>query len=515
MLSKAFRIKAVFMMPDHFFFSGPDKTGSKEPKPSSKTVPFLALLKEKKIRLGLFFNPDHADCRKIVSEIEKSIMPDIVINCDPVLQDEADEEGPVKPSITEKPQTMAEIMAGAAYELGIPTKQVLLAGNSDFYASYGIKPFKNEGFMTLILVDPAKAKPYLSYTDFHITDLNQAKKIIRYGSPLNQGKLPNDILSDFLYRYHYDHPSLLVKPGIGEDTTAVDISGEDTAILKTDPITFVTKSAGRYAVTINANDIATSGAVPRWFLTTLLFPAGVTPSEIGQVMNDLESICHQNEIVLCGGHTEITDAVTRPVVSGMMVGIVKREDLIDKSRIEPGDLIFITKKVAVEGTAIIATEFEERLSTLGMTAISIERSKNLLNHISIMTEAGIAREINGIKGMHDVTEGGAATAIKELSEACCLGFKIHLDRIPIFPETEQICGLLGINPLGLIGSGSLLIVVKKESAEELVKRIKARGVSITEIGEVTDGPAGVEAFDNGKPAEWPCFEVDELTRLFS
>ena len=60
----------------------------------------------------------------------------------------------------------------------------------------------------------------------------------------------------------------------GEDVAAVSLAGEDTLVLKSDPITFATDAVGYYAMVVNANDLATSGARPRWMLATLLFPPG-------------------------------------------------------------------------------------------------------------------------------------------------------------------------------------------------------------------------------------------------
>ncbi|MCP4690702.1 MAG: hypothetical protein GY859_21795, partial [Desulfobacterales bacterium] len=284
---------------------------------------------------------------------------------------------------------------------------------------------------------------------------------------------------------------------------------------KSDPITFATDAIGRYAVLINANDIATTGAIPRWFLTTLLFPCGVTAGEIRSVMKELADVCGQWGISLCGGHTEITDAVNRPVIAGMMTGVVKRGDLIDKSNMRPGDHVLFTKGAAVEGTAIIAREFGDRLKNLGLTAGEIETAARFLDRVSIIEEARIAAGFPGTSAMHDVTEGGLATALYELSAAGQGKIRVHVDAIPIFPETGRMCALFHIDPLGLIGSGSLLIACRPGESEALMAAIRDKGVEVARVGEVLEeaGP-GVEAFRCGEPADWPRFDVDEITRLF-
>ena len=338
--------------------------------------------------------------------------------------------------------------------------------------------------------------------------------IIRMGVPLPTGKLPNDLLQAFLNEFQFEDPALLIKPGIGEDIAAVDVNAEQVLILKSDPITFATDSIGQYAVLVNANDIATSGATPRWLLTTLLFPYGVTPSEIQYVVNELNEFCQQWKITLCGGHTEITDAVSRPVVIGMMAGSVLKSDLIDKRNMKTGDRVLVTKGVAVEGTAIIAREFSERLQGLGMQDAEIERCQAFLANLSIIPEATISARCKETSAMHDVTEGGLSTALQELSIAGGHRIRIDLETIPVFPETREICRLLDIDPMGLIGSGSLLICCRAKASENLMASISDAGIEVTCIGEVLAKGQGIEAYKNKKPAPWPSFEVDEITKLF-
>jgi len=349
---------------------------------------------------------------------------------------------------------------------------------------------------------------------YKISQLKELKHIVRMGIPLPAGKLPNDLLREFLNQFQFDDPSILINPGVGEDTAAVDVGPEEVLVLKSDPITFATDSIGQYAVLINANDIATSGAEPRWLLTTLLFPSGVTPFEIKRVFDELKEFCRRWDITLCGGHTEITDAVTRPVVTGMMAGTVARKNLIDKRNVAPGDRVLLTKGVAVEGTAIIAREFGHRLEKFGLADSEVERCRKFLTNISILAEAKIAARSKATSAMHDVTEGGLAMALQELSIAGEHRIKINMDVIPVFAETRKICQLLNIQPLGLIGSGSLLICCRQTGCKSLMKSIRQAGIEVTCIGEVLEKGQGIAAFKNGRKVAWPQFEVDEITRLF-
>ncbi|MGD8724479.1 MAG: AIR synthase-related protein [Desulfobacterales bacterium] len=377
-----------------------------------------------------------------------------------------------------------------------------------------IENARNQGALTIFINERIQSDPQIVNADFVIGNITDMIDIVRMGISLPAGKLPNYFLHEFLNQFIFEDPSVLINPGVGEDIAAVDIESEHVLVLKSDPITFATDSIGQYAVLINANDIATSGAIPRWFLTTLFFPSGATPSQIKSVFEELKHYCRRWGITLCGGHTEITEAVVRPIVAGMMAGTVARNNLIDKRQMQKGDRVLLTKAVAIEGTAIIAREFGDRLEQMGISKRKIDHCRRYLDQISIVAEAKIAAENPGTSAMHDVTEGGLSAALAELSIAGGHQIKVNMNDIPVYPETQKICNLLGIDPLGLIGSGSLLICCRNADSQKLMQRIDAAGIEIACIGEVSDKGQEIQAYRNKKRVPWPSFEVDEITKLF-
>lgn len=465
-------------------------------EPNSGAEELIPYLRSKGLRVGIISRNSYQSIERALKNFKTICVSDfdlIISRDDPV-----------------KPKPSADGVLFAAEKLGLDVKHILVVGDYIFDIQAG----HDAGAITVLLNNKPDSLAKQVDSDFTISRLEELEQIVRMGLPLPQGKLPNDLLEDFLDQFPIDDPSVLIRPGIGEDIAAVKIDNEEVLVLKSDPITFATDSIGQYAVIINANDIATSGAVPRWFLSTLLFPYGITASEIWQVMNDLNSVCRHQGIALCGGHTEITDAVSRPVITGMLVGTIIKRNLIDKRNIRPGDSILLTKAVAVEGTAIIAREFRERLKDLDMPETEIEKCSGFLSNISILKEAQIAARSEGISAMHDVTEGGLATALMELGVAGHHRIRVDIDSIPVFPETKKICRMLDIDPLGLIGSGSLLICCKKNHRENLITAIREAGIDVTCIGEVLEEGQGVDAVKHAKRVDWPTFEVDEITRLF-
>jgi hydrogenase expression/formation protein HypE len=456
----------------------------------------IAYLRSKKIRLGIL-SPFGAGLLRQVFDDRPSIHAadaDAIVGRDDILR--------------QKPDANLVLLAADRLKVAVENLLLISTNNAEIIAA------QSAGAVTARLSAGDHQDPPASPPDFVVDHLAQIKEIVRLGSPLPSGKLPNRLLRDFLNQFVFDDPAVLINPGIGEDITAVDIESKEVLVLKSDPITFATDSIGQYAVLVNANDIATSGAIPRWFLTTLFFPGGTTASQIRFVFEELKDFCRRWGITLCGGHTEISDAVTRPIIAGMMAGTVSRQALIDKRNMAEGDRVFLTKGVAVEGTAIIAREFEGRLKKTGMDQKEIDHCRRFLERISVIAEAKIAAATRGTSAMHDVTEGGLATALEELSFAGNHKIKVFTDQIRIFPETQKLCDLFKIDPLGLIGSGSLLICCRRPDCARLAERVEAAGIEIACIGEVMDGGQGVVAVKGKAPVPWPAFEVDEITKLF-
>jgi len=404
----------------------------------------------------------------------------------------------------------ANLIDIAAEKMALAAENLLIVSTS----ASDIQTGQKAGAITVFLDPDRKSKKFAANSDFEIQNVAELKNIVRMGTPLPAGKLPNALLRDFLIQFQVPDPTVLINPGVGEDIAAVDIESKEVLVLKSDPITFATDAIGQYAVLVNANDIATSGADPKWFLTTLFFPCGTTASQIRHVVGELSEFCRRWDITLCGGHTEITDAVARPIIAGMMAGTVSRRNLIDKRNMGKGDRVLFTKAVAVEGTAIIAREFGDRLKKMGVAVREIDRCRRFLDNISIIAEAKIAAAAPGTSAMHDVTEGGLATALEEMSIAGRHRIKVDLDKIPVFSETRKICDLLDIDPLGLIGSGSLLICCRRADCEKLMADVRDAGIEISCIGEVMEAGQGINPYKKNRPVNWPVFEVDEITKLF-
>ncbi len=329
------------------------------------------------------------------------------------------------------------------------------------------------------------------------------------------GKLPQRDLVELLdHALPQPDPRVVFGPGLGRDAAVIDF-GDRYMVTKTDPITFATDEIGWYVVNINANDVACLGARPRWFIVTLLLPEGKSsPELVESIFEQLRTASLELGISVVGGHTEITHGIDRPIAIGAMFGDVAPENLVRSDGGQVGDALVLTKGIAVEGTAILARDQRERLNCHIDPAI-VDRAAEFLHQpgISVVKDALIAVSAGDIHAMHDPTEGGVATGIHELTEAAGLGATIEAAALPIFPETREICRVLGLDPLGVIASGSLLIAVAAEDADSVCTALSAEGIGATVIGHLRETP-GVELVAPTGRRDLPKFARDEIARLF-
>jgi hydrogenase expression/formation protein HypE len=335
-------------------------------------------------------------------------------------------------------------------------------------------------------------------------------------SRLATGKLPAELLATLLARAPHADPRVVVGPGIGQDAAVIDMA-DHLLVAKTDPITFATDDIGWYAVNVNANDIACMGARPRWFMATALLPEGRADAQMAEnIFAQITEACAALDVTLVGGHTEITFDLHRPLVIGVMLGEVAKDKLVTSRGARVGDVVLLTKAIPLEGTALVAREKEGDLRTRGFSDEFIARAKKLLREpgISVVREALVAAEAGLANAMHDPTEGGIATGLWELAHAAGVGLVIDEEKIPLDEQGMPLCATYGLDPLGVIASGSLLITTPAEHAARLIDLIERAGVPCTAIGKVVPRDEGVNLVRGEQRRALARFDADEITRLF-
>lgn len=323
------------------------------------------------------------------------------------------------------------------------------------------------------------------------------------------GKFDSELLRKIVFNnitYHRDE--VTIRPGIGEDCAVIDF-GEYACIISTDPITGTANEIGRLAVHVACNDIASNGAQPLGLMLTIMAPESTTEEDIENIMKQAGKAAAELKVEIIGGHTEITNAVNRVIISATALGRQLKDKVISAGGARPGDRIIMTKNLALEGTAIIANDWEDRLrKDLGNDLL--EEAKSMMNDISVVKEGVVAGEM-GASGMHDITEGGLLGAVWEMCEASSVGALLYKDKVFIAHSTEKICNYFSIDPFRLISSGCMLITIAETKAESLVKVLESHGIRASVIGEITKTARYMRDGENFIPIEAP--QSDELYKI--
>lgn len=314
---------------------------------------------------------------------------------------------------------------------------------------------------------------------------------------MEQGKLTNSDLRELiLSRLGAASPEVVQGPGMGEDCAAVDTGG--LVVLTTDPITAVDANAGTLAMHINANDVAAAGAVPFAALATILVPPEADREQVEEMARQLSETGRALGVEIIGGHTEITDAVRRIVVSLTMIGrpaVPGR--FMATAQMRPGDAVIMSKYAGIEGTLILAEARSRELERV-LDASDREQIEYLRGCLSVLPEGAAGAADPQVSAMHDITEGGLIGAAWEMCAASGLGMELDAGRVPVMPVTRKICDFFEIDPLRLISSGSMLIAAAEQT--DVVGRLADQGIPATVVGRVREEPGLVDA-ESGRELE--------------
>lgn len=336
------------------------------------------------------------------------------------------------------------------------------------------------------------------------------------GRPRAEGEVvgPGIGLDGAVLRLEFPTPGVAPEGGgSGPSAGAPTRAAGRFLVAASDPITFTAEEIGWYAVHVNANDVACMGARPRWFLATVLLPEGAEESRARAIFEEIGRACAQVGAGLVGGHTEVTPRLERPVVAGTMLGVTDR--WISSSGARPGDALLLTKGAGIEGTAILAGSLADELRPRVGEDV-LERGRRFLDDpgLSVVPDARIVLAAGRPRALHDPTEGGVAGGVYELCEASGTGARLDRGSIRVHDETRSICDALELDPLGLIGSGALLIAASESDERPIARALADEGITAERIGTVVEESEGVTLREpDGSVVPLPRFDADEITRV--
>ena len=330
------------------------------------------------------------------------------------------------------------------------------------------------------------------------------------------GKLSYPFLEKLTKKFqnHSDF-RVILGPKVGEDAAVIDYP-DRYLVAKTDPITFATAEIGWYAVQVNANDIVTRAAIPKWFQATILLPEKKTTQDlVEQIFTQIYDACNKLNITVIGGHTEISYKLDRPIVVGCMLGEVEKDKLVLSSGAREGDVILLTKGIAIEGTAVIAREQADELKKKGYRDDFIKKCQRYLYNpgLSVVNDALLASKI-GVHAMHDPTEGGLSAGLFEIAKASQVGLLIDNGKIPLLKESKILCEEYQLDPLKTIASGALLLVVPPKNADKIRTLLNKHGIKSHLIGEIKPKKFGIKIIEDGILRNLKYSARDEISKVF-
>ncbi|MBI4184948.1 MAG: hypothetical protein HY521_13240 [Proteobacteria bacterium] len=326
---------------------------------------------------------------------------------------------------------------------------------------------------------------------------------------LETGKLPAELLRELLAANGPAPPELLLPPRFGEDAGVVAVPA-GALVAATDPITLTGRDVAAHAVVVNANDVAVMGVRPRWFLAAMLLPVGTTEDEVRALFAAMREALAGIDAVLVGGHTEVTAAVTQPVVVGQMLGLSEDGRFIRTGGVGQGDAIIQVGPAPIEGTAVLAAEAAGRLGALAPEVVRRAREALRSPGISVVKPALAAAGL-GATALHDPTEGGLSSGLYEMAEASGVGLEIATKAVLWFEPGLAVCRALGADPWGVLASGTLLAAFPAGIAGAALAALRAAGHECAAIGRAVAG-GGVRGEGGGPLAR---YERDEVARLLA
>ena len=249
--------------------------------------------------------------------------------------------------------------------------------------------------------------------------------------------------------------------------------------MSADPVTLKASGIGELAVYAAVNALSAEKILPESFRPVILLPEGTQEERLREIMDGICKVCRAENLVIEGGHTEVTAAVTRPVVIGTCTGTAMERG---KGNItSPGAGIVMTKWAGMEAGCILAGEKEELRDVFPETILM--RLRKLGEYLSVRPEAQIcARE--GADCLVDLSEGGIYAALWRLSVKTRRGLRVDMASIPLLQETIELANYYDIDPYKMRSAGSLLAVTA--DADALVEALEGSGIPAVKIGELTE-----------------------------
>ncbi len=337
------------------------------------------------------------------------------------------------------------------------------------------------------------------------------------------GKVSSEIFDEIILpQLGRKRSRILVGPQHGVDVGVADLGNNQVMVTTTDPIFVVPpygwERSGWFAVHILASDAATSGIAPTYITMDLNLPLSITRQEFEELWSVMHRECDKIGMAIISGHTGRYEGCEYPMIGGAtVICIGPKERYVTPNMAQVGDEIIITKGAAIEAAGLFAVTFPQQVADRYGPEVA-EEAEKIFWQMSVVADALTAVEAgvreDGVTAMHDATECGVWGGLVEVAEASKVGMTVEKEKIIVQDNVRKVCDLFKIDPYSSISEGTLIITVKPHKSQEVLKRLKDKGIPASSVGEVVENRKGLQLFEDGKsrPLEHP--KVDPFWAAF-
>ena len=269
------------------------------------------------------------------------------------------------------------------------------------------------------------------------------------------------------------------------DSAILNVSGGEIAFTTDsyviDPIFFPGGNIGKLAVCGTVNDLAVAGAVPLYLSSSFIIEEGFPVEDLVTISESMAKEAVNAGVRIVTGDTKVVEKgkCDKIFITTTGAGIVRNgcSHIGSAARIKPGDRLIINGPLGNHSIAIMGARKQ-----LGFTSQVVSDCASLVHLIGKVLDS-----TGEVHFMRDLTRGGLATVLNELSEMTGMGIEVEEDKIPVDEPVRGLCEMMGFDPLYLANEGKVLIVVSEEECGRVMAAVRSDplGVKAEIIGEVT------------------------------
>jgi hydrogenase expression/formation protein HypE len=299
------------------------------------------------------------------------------------------------------------------------------------------------------------------------------------------GRLSHELIKNLFIKY-FDNP-VLNQQG---DSALLKLENENVAFTTDsyviDPIFFNGGNIGKLAVCGTVNDVAVSGAIPKYLSAAFIIEEGLPLDDLEKIVVSMAEEAKKAGVIIVTGDTKVVDKnkCDKLFINTAGIGVIdeKFKHISSGKNIETGDHILINGTIADHGMSVMAARNFESFRT------DIKSDCACLNHfIKDILDSG-----SRVKFIRDATRGGIASVLCEIAEGHSKGIEIDELNVPISENVNGLCEILGFDPFYVANEGKIIVVVHPDDSQKVIDAMQKSefGKNAAIIGKVVEDHPG-------------------------